>query len=38
MCVRILDSSNAYVYSYTVTVDKLTVLELSNLASILNNA
>ena len=37
MCIRVLDSSNAYVYSYTVTVDKLTVLELSNIASIINS-
>ena len=36
MCIRIMDSSNAYVYSYAVKVDKLTVLELTNIASFIN--
>ena len=36
MCIRVLDSANAYVYSYPVLVDKLTVLQISNISSIVN--
>ena len=37
MCVKMNIGSNVYVYSYGVKVDKMTVLAISNLPSIITN-